>query len=52
MVLMRAMAEVKAKYIRPRFQQRPDYILVAAGRSQRCDDLTRPFMTAHEHLAD
>jgi hypothetical protein len=49
MVLMRTMAKVRAKYIRPRFEQRPDFILVAAGRSQRCDDLTLS-MTAHEHL--
>ena len=28
MVLMRVMAEVKAKYIRPRFEQRPDRVLI------------------------
>ena len=51
MVLMRAMAEVKAKYIRPRFEQRPDYILVAAGRSQRRDNLSLS-MAAHDTSTD
>jgi hypothetical protein len=51
MILMGAMAEVKAKYIRPGFEQRPDCLLVAAVWSQRRDDLSLS-MTAHHTSVD
>jgi hypothetical protein len=51
MVLMRAMTEVKAKYVRPGFEQRPDHLLIAAGGPQRRDDLSFS-MTTHDTSAD